>query len=257
MKDTHKHPYICPAERAGLLDTSLRKLLQDPQKILKPFIKEGMTVLDVGCGPGYFSVEIAKMLNGSGKVIAADLQEGMLNMIRKKISGTPLEQRIELHKSNFESIGVTEKVDFILAFWMVHEVRNQDKFFAELYSVLKPNGLIFIVEPKFHVSKREFRTIVEKAKENRFTVVTGRISTDSMVREASPTTGSLTASLTDISADSTSSLTASLNDISASLNDHHHHHASYLSSHPEKDSARLEKNKEYPVFFSRTVLLAK
>jgi len=158
---TNKHPYLCPAERAGMLDISLRKLLKNPQKILKPFIKEGMTILDVGCGPGYFSVEIAKMLNDTGKVIAADVQEGMLNIIRKKVSGTSLEQRIELHKSEFESIGVIEKVDFVLAFWMVHEVRNQKKFFEELALILKPDGLILIVEPKIHVSKRKFNTMVE------------------------------------------------------------------------------------------------
>ena len=167
MKPTH----ICPVERAGMLDISLRKLLQNPQKILNPFIRERMTVLDVGCGPGYFSVEIAKMLNGSGKVIAADVQEGMLNIIRKKVSGTSLEQRIELHKSDFESIGIVEKVDFVLAFWMVHEVRNQEKFFEELASILKPNGLILIVEPKIHVTITEFGTMVEKLKAYGFSVV--------------------------------------------------------------------------------------
>jgi len=169
--NTKKPPYLCPAERAGMLDISLRKLLQNPQKILKPFIKEGMTVLDVGCGPGYFSVEIAKMLNSLGKVIAADVQEGMLNIIRKKISGTSLEQRIELHKSEFESIGVVEKVDFVLAFWMVHEVRNQEKFFKELASILNLNGLILIVEPKIHVTKRKFNTMVNLIKEYGFSVV--------------------------------------------------------------------------------------
>lgn len=168
-KTEQKH--VCPAEFAGGLDNSIRKLLQNPQKILNPFIKEGMTVLDVGCGPGFFSVEIAKMLNGSGKVIAADIQDGMLNRIRQKINGTPLEQRIELHKSDYERIGVTEKVDFVLAFWMVHEVRNQKMFFEELTSILKPNGLILIIEPKIHVAKKAFRTMVDMLKESGFTIV--------------------------------------------------------------------------------------
>jgi len=58
---------ICPVELAGGLDNSLRRLLQNPQKILKTYIHEGMTFLDLGCGPGFFSIEIAKMLNNSGK----------------------------------------------------------------------------------------------------------------------------------------------------------------------------------------------
>ena len=167
----NKQTHVCPVKIAGALDSRLRKLVQNPQKILKPYISEGMTVLDVGCGPGFFSVKMAKMLNGTGKVISADVQKGMLDIIRGKISGTPLEQRIELHQSSFESIGVVEKVDFVLAFYMIHEVRDQKKFIEELASILKPNGLMLIIEPKFHVSKKAFGTMVVMIKEIGFAVV--------------------------------------------------------------------------------------
>ena len=170
--DTNKqNPYICPASLAGTLDNLFRKSVQNPQKMLKPYIREGMTVLDVGCGPGFFSVEIAKMLNGTGKVIAADVQQGMLDIIKDKIKGTPLEQRIELHRSDFENIGVLEKIDFVLASWMVHEVRNQKKFIEELTSILKSDGMILIIEPKFHVSKKAFETTVSMTKEIGFSVI--------------------------------------------------------------------------------------
>ena len=169
MNSTQTH--LCPIERAGALDFSLRKVAHNPKKILKPYIKTEMTVLDVGCGPGFFTVEIAKMLNGKGKVIAADVQEGMLNIIRKKVKDTPLAQRIELHQSSFEHIGVVEKVDFVLAFYMVHEVRNQKAFLEELTSILKPEGRILIIEPKFHVTKAAFSRMVETAKAMGLTVV--------------------------------------------------------------------------------------
>jgi ubiquinone/menaquinone biosynthesis C-methylase UbiE len=70
--------------------------LQNPRKILGPYIKEGMTVLDVGCGPGFFSIELAQMVGKSGRVIASDLQEGMLRKLREKIQGTEFEERITL-----------------------------------------------------------------------------------------------------------------------------------------------------------------
>ncbi len=166
-----KNKHVCPVEIAGGLDNSLRKLLQNPKKILEPYIHEGMTVLDLGCGPGFFSIEMAKLLKGKGKIIAADLQEGMLEKVRRKIKGTSLEQRIALHRCKKDSIDLSEKVDFILAFYMVHEVPNQDKLFRELQSVLKPNGYIFIIEPKFHVSKKSFDLMIARVKDIGFEIV--------------------------------------------------------------------------------------
>jgi ubiquinone/menaquinone biosynthesis C-methylase UbiE len=154
----------CPVELAGGLDNYIRRLLQNPLKILKPYIREGMTVLDLGCGPGFFSMEIAKILNGSGKVIAADLQEGMLQKVDKKIKGTELEQRIELHKCEETKIGVTDPIDFVLAFYMVHEVPNQEKLFEEIKSILKPGGKVYIIEPNFHVTKKAFEEMIFRLK---------------------------------------------------------------------------------------------
>lgn len=119
-----------------------------------------MTVLDLGCGPGYFSVEIAKMVSESGKVIAADLQKGMLEKVRNKVEGTDLEQRIEIHKCLEDKIGVIDRVDFILAFYMIHEVLNQQKLFEEMKLIIKPDGQIYIIEPKFHVPKKSFEDMV-------------------------------------------------------------------------------------------------
>jgi ubiquinone/menaquinone biosynthesis C-methylase UbiE len=164
---------ICPVEIAGGLDNSLRKLLQNPQKLLKPYIAPGMTVLDLGCGPGYFSVGIAYLLNDTGKVIAADLQEGMLKKVAQKIKGTDLEQKIVLHKCMADKIGLTEKVDFVLAFYMIHEVPDKDRLFNELRSILKPGGQILIVEPKLHVSKASFDSMIENLKETGFEIKDG------------------------------------------------------------------------------------
>jgi ubiquinone/menaquinone biosynthesis C-methylase UbiE len=161
----------CPVGLAGGLDNFVRRLLQNPRKLLKPYISKGMTVLDLGCGPGFFSIEIAKMLIDSGKVIAADLQNGMLEKVDKKIKGTLLEQRIEIHKCEETKVGVTESVDFILAFYMVHEVINQDKLLEELKSILKPNGKIYIIEPKVHVSKKSFQAMIDRIQKIGFEVL--------------------------------------------------------------------------------------
>jgi 2-polyprenyl-3-methyl-5-hydroxy-6-metoxy-1,4-benzoquinol methylase len=53
---------VCPVERAASLDNRIRRWLQNPQKILRPYIEKGMTVLDIGCGPGFFSIDMAQLV---------------------------------------------------------------------------------------------------------------------------------------------------------------------------------------------------
>ena len=154
---------VCPVEISDSLDSKLRRWIQNPRKILSPYIKKGMTVLDLGCGPGFFTIDIAKMVGKSGRVIASDLQEGMLQKLRDKIRGTELEEYIILHKSEEDKIAVLENVDFILLFYMVHEVPSQEAFFNELITILKPNGQVFMIEPPFHVSKKNFENTIKIA----------------------------------------------------------------------------------------------
>jgi ubiquinone/menaquinone biosynthesis C-methylase UbiE len=156
--------WVCPVAIAGGLDNRIRRWLQNPRKVLSSYIKEGMAVLDFGCGPGYFTIDIAQMVGKSGRVIAADLQEGMLQKLRNKIQGTELEQRITLHKCEAKRMGLSENFDFILAFYMVHEIPDQERLFNEIGSILKPNGQFFIVEPPFHVSKKAFEETIRKAR---------------------------------------------------------------------------------------------
>ena len=126
---------VCPVGDAWSLDNKIRRLYQNPVKILEPYLQEGMTVLDVGCGPGFFTIDMAGMVGEAGKVIAVDLQEGMLQKLRSKIKATELESRIELHQCDQNKIGISEQVDFILLFYMVHEVPEKASFFTELFSL--------------------------------------------------------------------------------------------------------------------------
>lgn len=159
---------VCPVEGAGGLDNRFRRWLHNPENILKPYLHEGMTVLDVGCGPGTFTIDMARMVGSTGRVIAADLQEGMLQKLRKKILNSELERRITLHQCGESKIGVTEKVDFVLVFYMLHEVPSQENFFREIASILKPQGRILLVEPPLHVSKAAFEKSVKTARDTGF-----------------------------------------------------------------------------------------
>ncbi len=154
---------LCPVERAGSLDNRVRRWVQDPQKIVGAFIEKGMTVVDVGCGPGFFTLDMARMVGATGHVIAVDVQDGMLAKLKDKIQGTELERHITLHTCSENKIGLSQLVDFVLAFYMAHEVSNQEEFFTEIHSMLKPEGKVLIVEPPIHVSKKAFGATVKIA----------------------------------------------------------------------------------------------
>lgn len=162
---------VCPVALSGSLDNSIRRWLQNPQKILRPYITEGMTVLDVGCGPGFFTLEMTRMVGKFGRVIDADMQEEMLQKVKEKIKGTELEERILLHKCGENNIGVLEPVDFVLLFYMVHEVPNKEHFFNEIGTILKLQGQVLIVEPPFHVSKSAFEETVRIAENAELKVI--------------------------------------------------------------------------------------
>jgi ubiquinone/menaquinone biosynthesis C-methylase UbiE len=157
---------ICPVRYAGSLDNRIRKWIQDPKKILGPYIKRGMIVLDLGCGPGFFTVSIAEMVGQSGKVIAADVQDGMLKIVQNKIKGTDVEKRIHIHKCDKGSIGFSGCVDLVLAMYVIHEISNVQSLFMEIHNLLKDRGYLLIVEPKYiHVSKKDFEQTVRSAVE--------------------------------------------------------------------------------------------
>ena len=164
---------VCPVERAGSLDNKLRKLFQNPVKILSPYLKEGMKVLDIGCGPGFFSLEIAKTVGSNGKVFAVDVQEGMLQKLKGKIKDTSLEETIFPLLSDDGDIPVTEKIDFVLAFYMVHEVTYKKKFFVQIHNILDADGKMLIVEPKFHVKPELFDKNLKIAEEEGFIIEKG------------------------------------------------------------------------------------
>jgi len=168
-----KQPYVCPAELAGSLDNSIRRLIQRPRKILEPYISEGMTVLDLGCGPGYFTAELARLAGEGGRVIAADIQQKMLDKMTLKIRAMGLEKRVDPFLCQPDRIGLEIKVDFVLAFWMVHEVPDQQRLFDELKSILKPDGKILIIEPKFHVTGKSFENMAALLESSGFRI-TGR-----------------------------------------------------------------------------------
>ena len=155
---------ICPWWLARALDNPIRRLIHNPEKILSRYIERGQTVLDIGCGSGTFTIALARLVGETGKVIAVDVQNEMLQMVRKKAAKEGMKSNIITYKSDPRRIGIEEKVDFALAFYMVHEVPKAEAFLKEVASLLNPEGKLLIVEPRFHVSELAFDRTLEAAR---------------------------------------------------------------------------------------------
>ncbi len=157
---------VCPWWLGYLLASPLRRLVQSPAAILSPFVSEGMTVLEPGPGMGFFTLELARRVGPSGKVIAVDIQAKMLAGLQRRARRAGLLTRIDPRLTSGEGLGVSDlsgKVDFVLAFAMVHEMPDPDRFFAEAHSVLVPGGRLLLSEPSGHVPERDFSATVAKA----------------------------------------------------------------------------------------------
>jgi len=152
---------VCPWWFAYTFDNPLRRWLHKPRKILGPHVKEGDTAIDIGCGMGPFTVELARLVGPDGRVIAVDLQEKMLQRVESRVARAGVADRVELHRCEPDSLGLTEEADFILAFWMAHEAPDAGSFFEQITNLLKEGGRFLLVEPKGHVGQEDFAREVE------------------------------------------------------------------------------------------------
>ena len=164
---------VCSARHSFALDNFIRRLFQNPEKIVGPYINKGDTIIDLGCGPGFFTIDMAWMTGEKGTVIAVDLQEEMLEKVDRKIQQFGLNNRVIKHRCQQDSLGLDPslKADFILAYYMVHETPDQESFFKEIGTLLKQDGRLLIVEPPFHVSKKAFEGMTRIAEKSGFTIV--------------------------------------------------------------------------------------
>lgn len=163
---------VCPATGSNGLDSSFRRKLQNPAKFLQPYIKPGMEVLDLGCGRGFCTFDIANMLDGDGCVTAADLQQEMLDLLQDKVRNNTLKNIIRLHKCESNDLCLQGKTfDFIILFYMFHEMPNPEAVLQNLKSLLKKDGKILIVEPKIHVPAADFKATKALILQSGFSII--------------------------------------------------------------------------------------
>ncbi|MCD6293978.1 MAG: class I SAM-dependent methyltransferase [Deltaproteobacteria bacterium] len=148
--------HVCPWWLAYTFDHRLRLLVHNPEKLFGKYVRPDMTVVDLGCGLGFNSMGLARLVGSSGKVVALDIQQKMLDVVMKRAKKRGIENRIEPHLALKNDLNLHVKAQFILAFYMVHEVPDPDRLMDQVTESLSVDGRFMMVEPPFHVSKKEF-----------------------------------------------------------------------------------------------------
>ena len=166
--------HICPWWVGYLLIMPMRRWLQNPATITAPYVREGMTVLEPGPGMGFFTLELARQVGPSGKVVAVDVAPRMISSLKRRMAKAGLLDRADARVSQAESMGLSDlrgRVDFTLAFFMVHEMPSATRFFTEAAEAMKPGATLLLAEPPGHVKKEKFEEELQAAIAAGFTLV--------------------------------------------------------------------------------------
>ena len=151
--------HVCPWWMGYLLASPLRRWMQNPEQLLAPYLREGITVLEPGPGMGFFTLPMARLVGSSGRIVAVDIQPKMLESLRRRAAKAGLLPRIEPRLAQPATMGLGDlagAVDFVLAFAVVHELPSAEVFFAEAAAALKPGGVLLLAEPAGHVDAVQF-----------------------------------------------------------------------------------------------------
>ena len=166
--------HVCPVWIGYLLASPIRRLFQNPEKILTPYIREGMTILDVGCAMGFFSLPAARMVGPNGRIVCIDVQTQMIDSLKKRAYKSGLMDRIDTRLCSSDSLGVddlTEKIDFAFAIAVVHEVPDTSILFKQICKALKTTAQLLIAEPRAHVSPAALEKSISIAEQNGFKTI--------------------------------------------------------------------------------------
>lgn len=163
---------VMPWWMGYLVDNPLRRWLEPLDRHLTPYLRPGMHALDIGCGFGYYTIAMARMVEPQGKVHAVDVQRRMLDNAMRRARKAGVGERIVPHLCGGARLDLSEdvQVDFAVAGNVLHELIDMKGVLVEIGDVLVPDGLLYVVEPQGHVKRSHFDAEVDLAESLGYTV---------------------------------------------------------------------------------------
>lgn len=130
-----------------------RDYFSPPNKILeKVGIPKDSNILDFGAGSGSYSIPAAQLVGPTGRVYAADIHILAIREIRKKADMKGIKNIQTIH-TDCETKLPDASIDVVLLFYVIHDFKNPDSILRELVRILKPKGILAVIDHKFDKDK--------------------------------------------------------------------------------------------------------
>ena len=161
-------PRPLPHQFSGLLDHPARLKLRAPAQTAGVFGYEpGMKVVEVGCGTGTFTVEMARLVGSTGRVHAVDLQKSMIDKAHVRVTGAGLADRVRFeHRGAYRLPMQDASMDLAVLMAVLSEIPDRALALAEIHRVLKPEARLVVGEEIFlpaYLPPKSVRSLVEAA----------------------------------------------------------------------------------------------
>jgi len=163
----------CPGWAGPFMASPLRRLLENPEKLLGPWVEPGMTILDVGCATGFFSLPLARMTGEKGRVVCVDVEPRMVKGLVRRATKAGLMERIEPIVCDEDDLGLSGRagtVDLAVAIHTLHELPDIERGLRQIAGASRPGGRLLVIEPSGHVSRETWDFELEAARHVGFTL---------------------------------------------------------------------------------------
>jgi ubiquinone/menaquinone biosynthesis C-methylase UbiE len=137
-------------------------LIWNPRRHLKKIpLKEGMTVVDYGCGPGRYTIPVAELIGPEGRVFAIDIQPLAIKTVKEKAARGGLTNVETILVDSYDTGIHDSSIDLVLLVDTFHQIGDGDALLHEIHRILKPDGFLFM-DPG-HMKMPKAKEIVENA----------------------------------------------------------------------------------------------
>jgi ubiquinone/menaquinone biosynthesis C-methylase UbiE len=138
----------------------VRRLVENPDRLILPLVHENQRALELGPGLGFFTVPVARALGAGGRLVCVDVQKAMLDRLERRLAKRGLRERVELRLCSQDDLGLDELAgtfDLALAIHVVHETLSPATTVAALARSLRPGGRLLLLEPAGHCARELYQ----------------------------------------------------------------------------------------------------